>query len=170
MCARAAPPYSGPERTSSKRAGLHKTRPVRRAAGGPADVIIAVTPVHPGRCPFIAWNPKPPNPRLKCPTPVVIDNPTPIGLDVVGDPIPAPFIGVDPLSVLIWTPLGRHPVRHPDFAEAWMRAPAAVLLEGDLSVLRNLRGGRRQGANDDRCGEHAAREDGTDQDCERRAT
>src|SRR5262249_34679992 len=43
------------------------------------------------------------------------------GLDVVGDPIPAPFIGVDPLSVLIWTPLGRHPVRRPDFAEAWMR-------------------------------------------------
>jgi hypothetical protein len=36
-CVRAAAPYSAPERTSRKRVGLHKTRPVRRAAGGPSQ-------------------------------------------------------------------------------------------------------------------------------------
>jgi len=49
----------------------------------PADIVVAIAPIHPGGCPFIAWHPEPAETALKCPASVVVDHPAPVGLDIV---------------------------------------------------------------------------------------
>ena len=113
----------------------------------PADIIIAAAPIDPGRAPFIAWNPEPAKPPVVRPAAIVEGHPTPVGLFLVGDPVPAPLFGVDPSSVRVGTPSGRQIVGHPDFAEAWMRLPRSIWLERRLKFGRDLCVRRRQGCN-----------------------
>src|SRR5262245_33888347 len=110
-----------------------------RRKGRPADEVIAVTPIYPRWRPFVTRHPEPANPRFERPTAVVINDPAPAGFDVIGYPVPAPFVRIDPVSVLVGPPVRWHRAGHPDLAEARMRAPAAVLLKRDLSVLGDLR-------------------------------
>jgi hypothetical protein len=105
----------------------------------PPRVLIAVTPIDPSRRPFVSRDPKPAGPTLENPTPVVKDDPAPIGFDVIRHPIPAPFVGVDPMSILVRAPVGRYAARHPDVAETGILTPGAVLLERDLGIFGNLR-------------------------------
>jgi len=120
-----------------------------RGKRGPAGVVVAIAPVDPGRSPFIARHPEPAECTLECPTAIVKGDPAPIGFDIVGNPVPAPFIRINPVPVLIRTPVRRHAPGHPDLAKSRMRAPLAVLFERDLGVLRNLRHCRRESASGD---------------------
>ena len=65
----------------------------------PADIIVAAAPIDPGRAPFVARNPEPAEPPVMRPATIVKGHPTPVGLFLVGDPVPAPLFGIDPSSV-----------------------------------------------------------------------
>src|SRR5262249_56088856 len=93
---------------------------------------------HPRRRPLVAWHPEPAETALERPSAVVINDPAPVGLDVVGHPVPAPFIRVDPVPVLIRPPIGRDAGGHPNITEARMWRPHTVLLERDLSIFGYL--------------------------------
>jgi hypothetical protein len=116
----------------------------------PTRIVVAVAPIDPGRRPLVAGHPVPAEASLECPTTVVVDDPAPIGFDIVGDPVPAPLIGINPVPVSVWTPIRRHAGRYPDVAEPRMRAPTAVLLKRNLGVFGNLRRSRCECAEHDR--------------------
>ena len=118
----------------------------------PADIIAAVAPIDPGRSPFIVRNPEPAERTVVRPAAVVEDHPAPIFFCRIGDPIPAPFVGVDPMAVLVRPPIRRQFVRHPDLAPARAARPMAIRLERFLEFGRDLCGGRLHGAGDRRHG------------------
>src|SRR5262249_13582380 len=140
-----------------------------RWKGRPTDEVIAVTPIYPRWRPFVTRHPEPANPRFERPTAVVINDPVPAGFDVIGYPVPAPFVRIDPVSVLVGPPGRWHRAGHPDFAEARMRAPAAVLLKRDLSVLGDLRYRGRDGDRQKWSTEYANGQSGAGRNCQRRA-
>jgi hypothetical protein len=59
----------------------------------------------------------------------VVDDPGKVLFRVVGDPVPAPFVGVDPAAVCVRPPVGRPALRNPDLAPARISPPLAVRLE-----------------------------------------
>jgi hypothetical protein len=80
----------------------------------------------------------------------VIGDPAPIGFVFVGDPVPAPIVGIDPVADRIRTPSARALVRHPDVAPARMLAPLTVGLKRLLKFLGHLRMSRCHRADYDR--------------------
>jgi hypothetical protein len=102
--------------------------------GRPSDVLIAVAPVDPCRPPDVVRNPEPAVISLAIPPSIVIGDPTPIGLLIIGDPVPAVVIGVDPVTDRIGTPVTRPTGRDPHVAEAPVVAPAAIGFERDTEV------------------------------------
>ena len=151
-CAAGAPRCSASARTSNKPARPRKRRSPRRAAvRRPADGVVAITPVDPGRRPFVARHPEPAEAAVEGPAAVVIGHPAPIRFLVVGNPVPAPLVGKDPVADFVGTPVARQAGRHPDFAEARMPAPFAVLFERVLEFGRDLRISGRERADENRC-------------------
>ena len=110
----------------------------------PADVVAAIAPVDPGRRPFVARHPEPADGAVEGPAAVVIDHPAPVVLVLVGDPVPAPVVGEDPVAVLIRLPVGWHAIRHPDLTVRCMADPMAVSLERGGHVFGGLRHSRRE--------------------------
>jgi len=74
-----------------------------RGQGRPADVIVALSPRHPGRGPLLTWNPDPADSPQPCPTSVMVSRPTEW---LLGNPSPA-GIGVNPTPVRVRTPTPR---------------------------------------------------------------
>src|SRR5205085_7315186 len=77
------------------------------------------------------------------PAAVVIGDPAPF---LVGDPVPAPFIRIDPVTLAIRPPVARRAVRNPHRAPAWMLDPTAVRIERFAEFDRHfpgLRGAQR---------------------------
>ena len=85
------------------------------------------------------------------------------------NPVPTPIVRIDPVSIFVWTPIRRHRSGHPYVAEAWMRAPAAVLLKRNLGVLGDLRRSRRQRAKHNRSRQYANGDGGAGHDCQSHA-
>ena len=89
----------------------------------PADIVVAPAPIDPGRTPFVTGHPEPAEPAIMRPATIVKRHPTPVGLFLIGNPIPAPFLRIDPSSIGVRAPPRRQIVWHPDFAEARVRLP-----------------------------------------------
>jgi len=68
--------------------------------GRPANVIVALSPRHPGRGPLLTWDPDPADSPQPCPTSVMISRPTEW---LFRNPSPA-GIGVNPAPVRVRTP------------------------------------------------------------------
>ena len=98
-----------------------------RRQGRPADVIVALPPGNPGRCPLITRNPNPANSAQARPTSVVIGGPTEW---LLGNPRAA-GIGVNPATVGVRTPTPRTFcfARLPNVAVITCLQPRAVRLE-----------------------------------------
>jgi hypothetical protein len=78
-------------------------------------------------------------------------DPTPVGFLIIGDPVPAIVIRVDPVADRIGTPAARQVGRHPNFAETAVAVPRAIRFERCPEIERNLlRGGRSEEALSDR--------------------
>lgn len=122
----------------------------------PADVVAAATPIDPGRRPFLASNPDPAEVTVEYPAAVVIGDPAPILFPAVRNPVPAPFVRVDPVAEFVGTPAGRTIIGHPDFAPARVMHPMAVGVEGNTEIGGNLRFGGCQHAKGDRHGDARA--------------
>lgn len=78
-----------------------------RPARSPADIIIAVTPVYPGRSPFRSGNPNPADARRVIPTAVMAGGPAPW---LIAVPIPArvrPFPGADGVRLPVCRDIAR---------------------------------------------------------------
>ena len=113
--------------------------------------------------------PEPADAAVKGPTAVVIDHPAPVVLLLVGHPVPAPIVGVDPMAVLVRPPIRRHAVRHPDFTVRRVTNPMAIGIERRGHVVGALRQSRRWRSNDQRHRDAADRERGAGQQAERQA-
>ena len=121
----------------------------------PADEIVALPPVDPGRAPFLARNPDPAEPAIERPAAIVIGDPAEILFRI---PIPAPLVGIGPVPHAVGLPVGRHLVRNPHFAPARVLNPLAVSVERRAKIDRVLRvcrlrqktgtGGRREDERD----------------------
>ena len=118
----------------------------------PADIVAAIAPVDPGRRPFVARHPKPAGAAVVRPAAVVIDHPAPVILGIVGNPVPAPVVRIDPMAVFVGPPVRRHAVRHPDFAVTCMADPMAIGVERGGHIVGALRHHGRQRARHDRHG------------------
>ncbi len=92
------------------------------------------------------------------PAAIVEGHPTPVGLFLVGNPVPAPLLGVDPSPISVRAPSRRQIVWHPDFAEARMRLPRPIGLERRLKFGRHLRIRRRKCRNRHRRGQSTDRD------------
>ena len=110
----------------------------------PARVFIAIAPVDPGRRPFIARHPEPAQTAVESPSAIMIDDPAPIRLGVVGYPVPSPLVRIDPMPVLVGTPIRRHGAGHPHFAKPRVGTPRAILFKRDLCIFGDLRRCRRR--------------------------
>jgi hypothetical protein len=66
---------------------------------------------------------------LGYPAAVVIGDPAPVGFVIVGNPIPAPIVGIDPVPDGIRTPAARTLIRYPDLPPARMLTPLAIRLK-----------------------------------------
>jgi hypothetical protein len=100
------------------------------------------------RDPFGARYPNPAELRGEHPATVMEGYPAPILLIVRRDPVPAPFLGVAPLSVGVGAPVARAIRRKPYLAPARMPLPCAVRIERGLEIdcgSRSLRQDRRSG-------------------------
>jgi len=107
---------------------------VIRRLGCPSDVLIAVTPIDPGRAPYVTRNPEPAVVGVAVPPAVVIGDPAPIGLLIISDPIPAIVIRIDPVTDRVRTPIARPAGRHPHIAEPSVVMPGSVRFERDAEV------------------------------------
>jgi hypothetical protein len=68
------------------------------------------------------------------PASVVIGDPPPVGFLIIGDPIPAIVIRVDPMARRVWAPIARQVSRYPDIAEAAVVAPHAIRLKRHAEI------------------------------------
>ena len=89
----------------------------------PADIVVTAAPIDPGRTPFVTGHPEPAEPPIMRPAAIVEGHPTPVGLFLIGNPVPAPLLRIDPSSIGVRAPPRRQIVWHPDFAETRMRLP-----------------------------------------------
>jgi len=110
----------------------------------PADRLVAVAPVHPGRRPLVPGNPEPAELRAARPAAVVERDPAPVFFILLRDPVPAPIVRIDPVADGVGTPAGRPLEGHPHFAPARVGLPHAVGLEREMEIadLGRLRLGR----------------------------
>lgn len=108
----------------------------------PADKAITTPPIDPGRAPLVTRHPEPLS-AFGYPAAVVIGDPAPIGFVVVGNPVPAPIVGIDPVADRIRTPAARSVIRHPDVAPAWILTPLAIRFERIAEFVRHLGVSRR---------------------------
>jgi hypothetical protein len=115
----------------------------------PADISVATAPIDPGRTPIVARHPEPSEAALENPAAIVIGHPAPIGFIIVGYPVPAPVVGIDPVTDAIGTPAARPLIRHPDVAPARVLPPFAIRRERLLKFVGELGIGRRQRADHD---------------------
>jgi hypothetical protein len=75
----------------------------------------------------------------------MIGDPAPVGFLIIGDPIPAIVISIDPMAGRVGTPIARDVCRYPHIAEAFVMSPRPIRLERrtEIDRYRNLlRGGR----------------------------
>jgi hypothetical protein len=96
----------------------------------PADVIIASPPIDPSWSPLLARNPNPTKVAIPNPTAVMIGHPAEIALISLRNPIPAPFIRINPMALGVRAPIPRAMLRDPDFAVTTMRYPVPIRLKG----------------------------------------
>src|SRR6185437_7219201 len=111
---------------------------VVRRQRSPADIVVAIAPIDPGRRPLLARNPEPAG-LVVHPAPVVIGDPAPVRLGIVGVPEPTPFIGVNPMAGFVRTPIARAAAWYPYLAPARVTAPGAIRRERFLEFSRDLR-------------------------------
>jgi len=86
--------------------------------GRPTDMLGAAPPLHPARTPFLSRNPSPSQIRHQYPPAVVIGDPAPGILRLVRGPVPAPVVGIDPMTDRVGLPVTRPICRNPDIAPA----------------------------------------------------
>ena len=103
----------------------------------PADIFLAVPPLHVAGSPFFTRHPGPSEVVIGDPAAVVIGHPAPTGLFLGLDPVPAPVLGVDPTSHRVGAPVVAAVARDPDLAPASMPLPAAVRFQRDPGLGRN---------------------------------
>lgn len=92
----------------------------------PADIFRAPAPVDPCRTPFISPHPDPAEVTIEDPATIMISNPAPIVFISIGDPIPAPLVGINPMPIEVGAPIAGHSVRNPNLAPAWMLLPPSI--------------------------------------------
>ncbi len=128
-----------PDEQPKIRLVLHRNIDLLGRHRRPADGFLASAPGDPGRTPFRAGHPDPAEPEIAIehPAPVVIGNPAPF---LVGDPVPAPLIGVDPVTGAVGPPIDRYVRRDPHRAPARMLDPAAVSAERLAEFAHHLLG------------------------------
>ena len=148
-----------------RRLGFVLDLDVIRRQGRPADIVVAVTPVDPSRRPFVAGNPEPAA-LVVHPAAVVIGDPAPIRLGIVGVPEPAPFLGVNPMTGLVRAPIALPAARHPHLSPAPVAAPRSIRRKRLLEFHRNLRLRRGKRADRDRHRPRSDRKSSTRQEPE----
>ncbi len=84
----------------------------------PTDILRAPAPVDPSRAPFVAPDPDPAKLAIEDPAAIVISHPAPIVLVGIRDPVPAPLVGIDPMSMGIGAPVAGHSAGNPNLAPA----------------------------------------------------
>src|SRR5262249_18546007 len=112
---------------------------VGRQRGPTDDIVIALSPLHPGRAPFLARDPAPCKLLVVDPATIVIGHPAPARFGIVFDPVPAPVVGVDPVTSRIRPPVTLYTGRNPDLAPARMPLPSAMILQGRAELDRDRR-------------------------------
>ena len=113
---------------------------LRRPADILLTILLTVAPIDPSRGPYFVRDPRPTDIGVAIPVPVVVGNPAPIGFLIIGDPVPAIIVCIDPMTHRIGTPVARTMGRNPHVAKSIAVAPTAVGLERDTKISRN-RGG-----------------------------
>jgi hypothetical protein len=110
--------------------------PVVPAEGAPADIIIAIVPMNPGRSPMIGGDPVPAQSHSPVPAPVVVSTPAP---GLIRNPAPAARRIPQPSSVIIGPPILVIHAGDPDVAVRPFIGPIAV--GGELIfIVGQLRG------------------------------
>jgi hypothetical protein len=111
-------------------------RPVVPAERAPADIIIAIVPVHPSRSPMIGGNPVPAQSHSPVPAAVVVSAPAP---GLIRKPGPAARRIPQPSSIIIGPPILIIHAGDPDVAVRPFIGPIAV--GGELIfIIGQLRG------------------------------
>jgi hypothetical protein len=99
----------------------------------PADIIVALivalTPIDPSRTPVVVRDPDPAESIVGDPTSIMVRYPAPFGLGIVGDPVPAVVVRIDPMSDRVGPPIARDTRWGPDRAPTLVRVPSAVRLQ-----------------------------------------
>src|SRR5262249_11813369 len=90
---------------------------------------MAAAPLDPGWAPFVPGHPNPCEIVVPHPATVVIGDPTPLSLGIIGRPIPTVVVGIDPVPNGIRSPIAVDIRRQPDFAPALMSIEPAVRLK-----------------------------------------
>ena len=133
----AARRYSAAARTPSSPAARRRRRPCRPAAAAPSRCRRRHSANRPRRGPI-----RRPAPRTMTlghePSGRSDRPPSPNRPRVVGNPIPAPVVGIDPVAVFVRPPVARHAVRHPDLAIRREAHPMAVGIERGRPCRRTL--------------------------------
>jgi hypothetical protein len=99
---------------------------LRRRHRRPAYDLIAVPPVDPSRAPLVPADPDPAVIRVEIPSPVVIGDPSPVGLLGIFHPVPSIGLGKDPVTDGIRPPILTAISRRPDVTEAPVVMPRAI--------------------------------------------
>src|SRR5262249_4249894 len=117
----------------------------------PAHDIAAAPPLHPSRPPLRSWNPGPAPFVVIDPATIVIRHQAPSRLFLIFDPVPAPIVGVDPVSDRIGPPIARPVGRNPNLAPTRVSLPSPIRFQrgSELDRDRNL-GLRRRNRTADR--------------------
>src|SRR5262249_55694529 len=106
----------------------------------PAHDIAAAPPLHPSRPPLRSWNPGPAPFVVIDPATIVIRHQAPSRLFLIFDPVPAPVVGVDPVSDRIGPPVARPVGRNPNLAPTRVALPSSIRFQrgSELDRDRNL--------------------------------
>jgi hypothetical protein len=128
----------------------------------PPEAMLSTAPKDPCGRPMPVGYPDPTDVGLNHPSPVVINDPAPFRLRGVGDPVPAPVSGVDPVSHRIGPPALRDVPGDPDVAPTRDVTPLAVWgkrsVEFGREIDLRLRLCRRDGRSGERgCAEQKGR-------------
>src|SRR5262249_48772731 len=108
--------------------------------GRPTGILPTVAPLHPTAPPLPACNPYPAELLIQDPAAVMIAHQTPIGLLVIGRPVPSVVLGVHPVSDGVGPPITRNSRRNPHLAPTPVVLPAPVRFECGAKFCRDRNG------------------------------